>query len=120
MPKMSTKLFPATATLLVILAGCGRNAAHPVMESDHAGPTNTLLPSVTSNLLRVLNEEQAIEIAKQEALRRGRTNMRVTERWFERGEWNIGLNFEPYDQVGNYAIVCITTNGIIKQYIRGR
>lgn len=120
MPKMSTRLFQVTVPLLVILAGCRHNAGPAGMESDNAVTSNTPLPSVTTNLLPVIAEEQAIEIARQEASRRGRTNMRVSERWFERGEWKIGLDFEPYDQVGNYAIVCITTNGIIRHYIRGR
>lgn len=90
------------------------------MKPPHLASTNIPLQGVTTNLSRFITEEEATEVAKQEALRRGRTKMKVRERWFERGEWNIGLSFEPYDEVGSSAVVCVTTNGVVRQYIRGR
>ena len=75
--------------------------------------------NVSTNLGVTITIDDATRIAKKEARRRGRDKMRVMSRTFKNNEWIIGLEFEPYDQIGNQSWVYVTTNGVVKWYIHG-
>lgn len=117
---MISKLLLLTAVAMLACTGCGRSAKHEVVQPASLVPTNAAIQATVTNQARVITVEEATEIAEREARRRGRDRMRVMSQRFHRNEWVIGLEFEPYDQVGNQSWVYVTTNGNIKWYIHGR
>lgn len=116
---MKTRFVAILAAALLLLFGCNRLTQESTTNSPIPPPTNIVSLGKGTNPLQAITQNDAIEIAQKEASRRGRTAMRVDSVWFGRGEWHVGLIFRPEDQIGNYAVVRVSTNGIIKQYIHG-
>ncbi|HEY9171724.1 MAG TPA: hypothetical protein VI136_05510 [Verrucomicrobiae bacterium] len=117
---MKYSFFVLAAVFSLSFAGCERRVRHEAIPPPSLAPTNAAIQVTVTNQVRVITVEEATAIAEREARRRGRDRMRVMSQRFHRNEWVIGLEFEPYDQVGNHCWVYVTTNGAIKWYIRGR
>lgn len=81
------------------------------------GPKATT--ETSTRRVMVTNSEQAIALAKEEAVRRGCKEIEVARADFERGAWEVMLWQLP-KVPGGHAVITVSTNGAIVQFRPGR
>jgi hypothetical protein len=97
----------ATCLLVTAVGSCSRNNRDSQRESEK-------VPEQVS----VISKEDAIEIAKKEAIKRNWTQIRVDDVTFTNRYWEISLRHIP-NITGGYAIVHVSTTGKLIEYYPG-
>jgi hypothetical protein len=73
-----------------------------------APPTTVVVPAVTEN--------QAVQIARAEAMRHGWRNVGVSQAGFYNDRWHVDLYNEPHHHVEHYGWVEVAPNGDVLHF----